>query len=89
MFPLGEAAKLLKQHMQTGLSNALSNVSLIRGVCEKFLHLHVTLIKLIFDHKIKTNLNHGTCIRARDLGSENAIKNDKDAKWCLMDRSMT
>ena len=87
--PLGKAAKLLKQHEQTGLNNALSHMSLIRGVCEKFLHLHVTLIKLIFDHKIKTNLNHGTCLRARDLGSENAIKSDKDTKWCLMDRSMT
>ena len=38
-----------------------------------YTHPHVTLIKLIFDHKIKTNLNHGTCIRARDFGFENSI----------------
>ena len=25
-------------------------------------------------HKIETNLNHGTCIQANDVGSENAIK---------------
>ena len=36
-------------------------------------YLYVTLVKLIFAHKIKANLNHGTCIRARDFGSENAI----------------
>ena len=34
----------------------------------------VALMKLIFDHKIYTNLNHGTCLRANDYASENAIK---------------
>ena len=36
----------------------------------------VALIKLIFDHKIYTSLNHETCLLANDCVSNNAIK-----KW--------
>ena len=37
---LGDAAKLLKQHVLIGLNNALSHVSLIRGVLLKNLLFH-------------------------------------------------